>query len=167
MRQIKDSLSRRNFWLILAVAAIMLATFPIFTRPFSHQPNDNPPSSQPFTFFVLPETSTVYEPVIPILVAVILPSELFKNYKLSDFFVISEGLFVPTFPLLEEPFFDSKTNSFVWLFSGLFDVSEISQSFLSGSFTLSAHAFFEPVEPSLPSLSAFDFLSLTFSLPQE
>jgi len=151
----------------LAVAAIMLTTFPIFTRPFSHQPNDNPPSSQPFTFFVLPETSTVYEPVIPILVAVILPSELFKNYKLSDFFVISEGLFVPTFPLLEEPFFDSKTNSFVWLFSGLFDVSEISQSFLSGSFTLSAHAFFEPVEPSLPSLSAFDFLSLTFSLPQE
>ncbi|MFA0743187.1 MAG: hypothetical protein DFNUSKGM_003321, partial [Candidatus Fervidibacter sacchari] len=68
---------------------------------------------------------------------------------------------------LEEPLFDSETNSLVWLFSGLFDVSEISQSFLSSSFTLSAHAFFEPLEPSLPSLSAFDFLSLTFSLPQE
>jgi len=145
----------------------MLTTFPIFTRPFSHQPNDNPPSSQPFTFFVLPETSTISEPVIPILVAVILPVEISKDYQLSDFFVVSEGLFVPTFPLLEEPFFDSETNSFVWLFSGLFDVSEISQSFLSSSFTLSAHAFFEPLEPSLPSLSAFDFLSLTFSLPQE
>jgi len=141
----------------------MLTTFPIFVRPFP----DNHPSTQPFTFFVLPETSTVSEPVIPILVAVILPAELSKDYQLSNFFVVSEGLFVPTFPLLEEPLFDSETNSFVWLFSGLFDVPEISQSFLSSSFTLSAHAFFEPLEPSLPSLSAFDFLSLTFSLPQE
>jgi len=93
-------LSWRNFWLILVVTAIMLTTFPIFTRPFSHQPNDNPPSSQPFTFFVLPETSTISEPVIPILVAVILPAELSKDYQLSNFFVVSEGLFVPTFPLL-------------------------------------------------------------------
>ncbi len=104
---------------------------------------------------------------LALLVAVILPAELSKDYQLSNFFVVSEGLFVPTFPLLEEPLFDSETNSFVWLFSGLFDVPEISQSFLSSSFTLSAHAFFEPLEPSLPSLSAFDFLSLTFSLPQE
>ncbi|MEJ7613803.1 MAG: hypothetical protein SQA66_09215 [Candidatus Fervidibacter sacchari] len=41
----------------------MLTTFPIFTRPFP----DNHPSTQPFTFFILPETSTVSEPVIPIL----------------------------------------------------------------------------------------------------
>jgi hypothetical protein len=69
--------------------------------------------------------------------------------------------------LLEEPFFDSETNFFVWLFSGLSDFSEILQSPIPSPFTLSAHAFFEPIEPSLPSLSAFDFLPITFSLPQD
>jgi hypothetical protein len=97
--------------LILVVTAIMLTAFPFLVRPFSQQSNDDSPSPQPFTFFILPETSTFSEPVIPILVAVILPSELSQNYQLSDFFVVSEGLLVPTFPLLEEPFFDSETNS--------------------------------------------------------
>jgi hypothetical protein len=100
--------------LILVVTAITLTTFTVFVRPFSQQSKDNPSSPQPFTFFILPETSTFSEPTVPILVAVILPSELSQNYHLSNFFVVSsEGLFVPTFPLLEEPLFDSKTNSFV------------------------------------------------------
>jgi len=120
----------------------MLTTFPFFVRPFS----DNHPSPQPFTFFVLPETSTVSEPVIPILVAVILPAELSKDYQLSDFFVVSESLFVPTFPLLEKPFFDSETNSFVWLFAGLFEVPENIQPM---TFSLFAFASFRPSNPSL------------------
>jgi NADH:ubiquinone oxidoreductase subunit K len=76
MRKMKGSLSRRNFWLILVVTAIMLTAFPFLVRPFSQQSNDDSPSPQPFTFFILPETSTFSEPTIPILVAVILPSEL-------------------------------------------------------------------------------------------
>jgi hypothetical protein len=148
------------------VTAIMLTAFPFLVRPFSQQSNDNSPSPQPFTFFILPETSTFSEPTIPILVAVILPFELSQNYQLSDFFVISEGLLVPTFPLLEEPFFDSETNSFVWLFAGLFDASEILQPSLPINLTLSAHSFFEPLEPSLSPLSSFDQISVTISLPQ-
>jgi hypothetical protein len=151
----KGSLSRRNFWLILVVTAIMLTSFPFLVRPFSQQSNDNPSSPQPFTFFILPETSTFSEPTIPILVAVILPSELSQNYQLSDFFVVSEGLFVPTFPLLEEPFFESETNSFVWLFASLFDASESNRAPAQYPFLLSAYAFFEPVIPSLPILSSF------------
>jgi hypothetical protein len=166
MRKMKGSLSHRNFWLILVVTAIMLTAFPFLVRPFSQQSNNNPSSPQPFTFFILPETSTFSEPTIPILVAVILPSELSQNYQLSDFFVISEGLFVPTFPLFEEPFFDSETNSFVWLFAGLFDASEILQPSLPINLTLSAHSFFEPLEPSLSPLSSFDQISITISLPQ-
>jgi hypothetical protein len=156
-----ERLSRRNFWLILAVTAIMLTAFPFLVRPFSQKSNDDSPSPQPFTFFILPETSTFSEPVIPILVAVILPSELSQNYQLSDFFVISEGLFVPTFPLLEEPFFDSETNSFVWLFAGLFDASESNRAPAQYPFLLSAYAFFEPVIPSLPILSSFAQVSFS------
>jgi hypothetical protein len=162
-----ERLSRRNFWLILVVTAIMLTAFPFLVRPFSQQSNNNPSSPQPFTFFILPETSTFSEPVIPILVAVILPSELSQNYQLSDFFVVSsEGLLVPTFPLLEEPFFDSETNSLVWLFAGLFDSSEILQPSFPTNLTLSAHSFFEPLEPSLSPLSSFDQISVAISLPQ-
>jgi Na+/proline symporter len=76
-----ERLSRRNFWLILVVTAIMLTAFPFLVRPFSQQSNDNSPSPQPFTFFILPETSTFSEPTIPILVAVILPSELSQNFS--------------------------------------------------------------------------------------
>jgi len=133
----------------------MLTTFPFFVRPFS----DNHPSPQPFTFFVLPETSTVSEPFVPILVAVLLPSEISKHYQLSDFFVISEGLFVPTFPLLEEPFFDSETNSFVWLFAGLFEVPENIQPM---TISLFAFASFRPSNPSLPVLASFN--QATFSV---
>jgi len=139
----------------LVVATIMLTTFPFFVRPFS----DNHPSPQPFTFFVLPETSTVSEPFVPILVAVLLPSEISKHYQLSDFFVISESLFVPTFPLLEEPFFDSETNSFVWLFAGLFEVPENIQPM---TISLFAFASFRPSNPSLPFLSSFN--QATFSV---
>jgi len=54
MRKMKGSLSRRNFWLILlVVTAIMLTAFPFLVRPFSQQSNDNSPSPQPFTFFIL------------------------------------------------------------------------------------------------------------------
>jgi hypothetical protein len=48
-----ERLSRRNFWLILAVTAIMLTAFPFLVRPFSQQSNDNSPSPQPFIFFIL------------------------------------------------------------------------------------------------------------------
>jgi hypothetical protein len=68
--------------------------------------------------------------------------------------------------LLEEPFFDSETNSFVWLFAGLFDASEILQPSLPINLTLSAHSFFEPLEPSLSPLSSFDQISVAISLPQ-
>ena len=145
------------------VTAITLTAFPFLVRPFSQQSNDNSPSPQPFTFFILPETSTFSEPTIPILVAVILPSELSQNYQLSDFFVISEGLFVPTFPLFEEPFFDSETNSFVWLFAGLFDASESNRAPAQYPFSLFAYAFFEPVIPSLPTLSSFAQVSFSVS----
>jgi hypothetical protein len=65
--------------------------------------------------------------------------------------------------LLEEPFFDSETNSFVWLFAGLFDASESNRAPAQYPFLLSAYAFFEPVIPSLPILSSFAQVSFSVS----
>jgi hypothetical protein len=65
--------------------------------------------------------------------------------------------------LLEEPLFDSETNSFVWIFAGLFDASESNRAPAQYPLLLSAYAFFEPVIPSLPILSSFAQVSFSVS----
>jgi len=127
------------------------------------QPNSNQP--QPLVSFILPDSSTVSQPSFPILVAVILPAELSQNYFLHDLFVLVENDLVTTFPLTEEPFFDEETNSLVWLFFGSYDASfGEGQVPTTIPLDLFAYALFEPVDPSLSVLSAYDELPLLVDL---
>jgi len=139
----------------------MLALSPLFVRPFSQQPSENPPSSQPFVFFLLPETQKINTPYLPVLIAVILPSELSSLYYLSDLFALSDNDFLPLYPLSEAPFFDEPSHSFLWLFFGSY---EINPEQPTTSLHLSSYAFFDPFDPSLPPLAAFDELTLTVDL---
>gem|GEM_PF-2219416 len=129
----------------------------LIVRPAILQNDPNQP--QPFVCFILPDSSTISQPFIPVLVAVILPSEISQNFSLSDFFVFAENDFVPTFSLTDQPIFDEKTNSFVWLFVGFYEfpieqAPEQSPNLIP--LTLSAYALFEPNEPSLSPISAYD-----------
>ena len=142
----------------------MLALSPLLIRTFAQTQSDSPVPS-PIVLFLLPD-QTVTEPVVPILVAVTLPSELSDRYQLSDIFVFADDVFIPVSPLAEEPFTDLQTGNLVWLFFGSLDLSQISDSHLP-NFTVSllSQAFFDPVDPSLSSLSPFDQLTLSASLP--
>ena len=129
----------------------------LIVRPAIQQTNPNSP--QPFISFILPDSPALSQTVVPILVAVTLPAEISEDYSLSNIFVFAENNFVTTFPLTEEPFFDEKSNSFVWLFFGSYEVSldqSPNQPLNLIPLTLSAYALFEPFEPSSPSLSAYD-----------
>jgi len=136
----------------------MLALSPLFVRPFSQQPSENQPSSQPFVFFLLPETQKINTPYLPVLVAVVLPSQLFGTYRLSEILALADNDFLSLYPLSEAPFFDEPSHSFLWLFFGSY---EINPEQPTTSLHLSAHAFFAPFDPSLPPLAAFDELTLT------
>jgi hypothetical protein len=136
----------------------MVALSPLFVHPFSQQPSEDPPSSQPFVFFLLPETQKINTPYLPTLVVVILPSELSSLYYLSDLFALADNDFIPLYPLSEAPLFDEPSHSFLWLFFGSY---EINPKHPLPSLNLSTYAFFDPFDPSLPSLTAFDELTLT------
>ncbi|MDW8028557.1 MAG: Ig-like domain-containing protein [Armatimonadota bacterium] len=143
----------------------MTGLYPLFVRPAILQ--NNPNQFQPFVCFILPESSTISHPFLPIIVAVILPAEISQNYTLSDIFVFAENDFIITFPLTDQPTFDEKTNSFLWLFFGSYEVPlEQPKDQIPNliPLTLSAYALFEPNQPSLSALSAYDEFPILLDL---
>ncbi|MCX7969862.1 MAG: hypothetical protein N3B10_15420, partial [Armatimonadetes bacterium] len=103
--------------------ATLTVLSPFLVRPAILQNNPNQPQPQPLICFVLPESPSIPQPFIPILVAATLPAQISQNYSLFDIFVFVEDDFVATFPLTDQPFFDEQSNSFVWLFFGTYEVS--------------------------------------------
>ena len=145
--------------------ATLTALSSLIVRPATQQTNPNSP--QPFISFILPDSPTLSQPVVSIIVAVILPAEISEDYSLFDIFVFAENDFITTFPLTEEPFFDEKSNSFIWLFFGSYELY-LDQSPIQSPnlipLTLSAYAIFEPFEPSSSPLSAYNEFFLLIDL---